>query len=136
MKPYSLAVKAVILDESGKCLLLRRSAASRNFRGCWEWPGGKVDQGEDFASALVREVREEAGLEIEITGLAGVTLFELPEVKVVLLCMEARTAGAEVRLSSEHDAWEWAPLAELSRRQMPRVIRPFVLAYARRKIRR
>ncbi len=133
MKPYSMAVKAVILDGSGRCLLLRRSADSRNFPGRWEWPGGKVDPGEDFVSALVRETREETGLEIEITGLAGATTFEMPKVKVVLLSMEARPAGGEVRLSSEHDAWEWVPLKELSHRPQPNAIQSFVLAYAHRK---
>jgi ADP-ribose pyrophosphatase YjhB (NUDIX family) len=50
-QPFRLAVKAVVIDDANRCLLLRRSAANKNFVGCWEWPGGKVDPGEDFASA-------------------------------------------------------------------------------------
>ena len=101
-----------MFNEAGQCLMLRRSAANRNFAGCWEWPGGKVDPGENFAVALMREVREEAGLDVEIIGFAGATSFEMPEVHVVLLCMEARMKGGEVRLSEEHDAFEWVPLAD------------------------
>jgi len=93
-KPFRLAVKAVVFDDANRCLLLRRSAANKNFVGCWEWPGGKVDSGEDFATAALRETAEEAGLQIELTGLAGVTSFEMPAASIVLLCMEARVVCA------------------------------------------
>ena len=132
-KPFSLAVKAVILDDQGRCLLLRRSAVNRHFVGCWEWPGGKVDPGEDFAAAVLRETREEAGLELELVGLAGATSFEMPAVNVVLLCLEARAAGRELRLSEEHDAAEWVPLAELGKRDLVETHRAFMLEYAARQ---
>ena len=51
-KPFRLAVKAIILDGQQRCLMVRRSAFNHNFVGCWEWPGGKVDDGEDFAAAV------------------------------------------------------------------------------------
>src|SRR5437762_4704786 len=102
-KPYKLAVKAVVLDDRGRCLLIRRSRVCRNFVGKWEWPGGKVDPGEDFVTALIRETREETCLDVRITGLAGATQFDMPLVQVVLLCMEARITGGQIRLSEEHD---------------------------------
>ena len=74
IKPFRLTVKAVLLNDQQCCLLVRRSAYNRNFVGCWEWPGGKVDEGEDFATALLREAREETGLEVQITALAGATI--------------------------------------------------------------
>ena len=112
---FGLAVKAVIVEAEGRCLLVRRSPANTHFAGCWEWPGGKVDSGEDFASAVVRETKEETGLDVEITGLAGATAFEMPKVHVVLLCMETRIVGGTLALSGEHDAAEWVPLADLAR---------------------
>lgn len=131
MKPYSLGVRAVILDGRGACLLLRRSAANRHFAGAWEWPGGKLEPGEEFAPALVRETQEEIGLDVEITGLAGATAFELPAVHVVVLCMEARITGGAARLSHEHDAWEWTPLSEFAQRHLCEPVRAFMLDYAR-----
>jgi len=132
-KPFRLAVKAVVFDGAKRCLLLRRSAANKGFVGCWEWPGGKVDDGEDFATATLRETAEEAGLQIELTGPAGVTSFEMPAASIVLLCMEARLVSGEVRLSHEHDAAEWVPLAELGRFNLPTAVGDFMLAYAARK---
>ena len=132
-KPFRLAVKAVILDAAGRCLLVRRSPVNRNFVGKWEWPGGKVDQGEDFASAVLREVTEETGLQIEITGLAGAMAFEMPAVHVVVLSMEARVTGGDIRLSEEHDAFVWVPLAELARRDLTEHVRKFMVDYATRK---
>lgn len=134
--PYSLAVKAVIMNEAGETLLLRRSPSNTSFVGCWEWPGGKVDPGEDFATAVVRETKEETGLDIEITGLAGATEFEMPKVHVVLLCMEARIRGRDrIVLSHEHDAWEWLPLDKLEGLPLPDATRDFILEYARSKAR-
>ena len=131
--PFALTVKAVLFDDQNRCLLLRRSTANRHFAGCWEWPGGKLDPGEDFATGLHREVREEAGLEIELTALAGATQFEMPTAHVILLCLEARPLGTAVRLSEEHDDFAWVPLAELGRYQFTPGVGDFMLDYAKKK---
>ena len=132
-KSFGLAVRAIILDAQQRCLLIRRSSACRHFVGKWEWPGGKVDPGEDFASAVVREAREETNLEVEVTGLGGATSFEMPAVHVVLLCMEARVVGGQLKLSEEHDEFAWAPLAELGRWPLTDHVRPFMLEYAQKQ---
>ena len=124
VKPFRLTVKAVILDGQQRCLLVRRSAFNRSFVGCWEWPGGKVDEGEDFATALLREAREETGLEVQITGLAGATLYEMPALHMVLLCMEASIVSGELRLSEEHDDFAWVPLSELPQWNILETMKP------------
>ena len=133
VKPYRMAVKAVILDDQRRCLLVRRSAFNKNFVGCWEWPGGKVDQGENFETALLREAREETGLAVQITGLAGAMTFEMPAVHVVLLCMEASRVSGELRLSEEHDNLAWAPLGDLVSYNLTPATRDFMLEYATKK---
>lgn len=54
-------VGAVIRDERGRVLVLRRAWESTWFPGCWEIVGGHVDSGEDLRRALAREVAEETG---------------------------------------------------------------------------
>lgn len=58
---------AVVRDGHGRLLLIRRCDS-----GNWELPGGRIDLGESAETAVVREVAEEAGLDIVVTGLSGV----------------------------------------------------------------
>lgn len=57
---------AIVTNDEGKFLLVK------NPRKGWEFPGGLVEWGESVAEATKREVREESGVEIEITGFSGV----------------------------------------------------------------
>lgn len=112
-KPYHLAVRAIIQNDQGQCLLIRRSGACRNFVGKWEWPGGKTDDGETFESALLREIREETGLNVELKGVAGAFGMEMDKIRVAVLCMEAVPVAGTLTLSDEHDDHAWVPLAEM-----------------------
>lgn len=67
MKPTHLvSVAALVTNDLGEILLVNSP-----WRG-WEYPGGLIEPGETFQEALKREVREEAGVEIEITGFVGI----------------------------------------------------------------
>jgi mutator protein MutT len=61
------AAFAAVRNRAGELLLVRRIDD-----GNWELPGGRIEVGESAAAALVREVAEESGITIELTGLAGV----------------------------------------------------------------
>jgi ADP-ribose pyrophosphatase YjhB (NUDIX family) len=61
------AVAAIITDAEGKILLQRRSD-----NGLWGLPGGSVEIGESVCQAILREVREETGLTVEVLRLIGV----------------------------------------------------------------
>lgn len=58
---------ALVLDDQGRVLLQRRTDS-----GNWALPGGTMDIGETLDQCIVREVKEETGLDIEITGLLGI----------------------------------------------------------------
>ena len=62
-----IGVSSVVHDGAGRILLIKTAKAG------WELPGGRVEQGEDFITALTREVREETGCAIEVGRLTGVT---------------------------------------------------------------
>jgi 8-oxo-dGTP diphosphatase len=106
-KPLSLSVSAFIRSRRGNCLLLQRSGLSKHFAGCWETPGGKPDPRESFDQALVREVREETGLEVQLDGVVGASEFELEKIRVVVLYMGAHVIGGRFRLSGEHSGRKW-----------------------------
>lgn len=114
--PLDLAAHAVIADRRGRLLLFRRPAASEYNPERWEFPGGRIERGEGVRDALIREVREETGLAVEPGRLLGAGEQERSEGRVVHLVLDSSTAGGEIFLSEEHDAYRWVTpkgLAEL-----------------------
>lgn len=108
---YPLSIKGVVIHDG--CVLLLR-----NERDEWDLPGGRPDPDEDHRVALVREVREEAGLAVEAGALLGEHLFEvLPQRFVRIVAYACRLQGdAEVALSHEHREARWVALADLGER--------------------
>ena len=107
-----LVNRAIIIDDKQVLLLQRSSNDSRN-AGLWEFPGGKIDSGEEMNSGLAREVLEETGLEIEIAPSIAHVETELIEggkyngrLYVALFYAVQRLTG-DVVLSGEHDAAAW-----------------------------
>ena len=130
-KPFKLSMKVVVRDEQGRCLLLKRSQESKNNKGKWDLPGGKVDPGEDFDEALLREVSEETGLTASLQGVAGSAESDLPERKVAYLIMEAVVASGEVTLSSEHDDFAWVEREKMAEMDVCPQFKAFAEAYSR-----
>ncbi len=112
-KPFVLSVKVLIRDSEGRYLVIRRSAKSKNNAGKWDFPGGKVDAGERFDAALIREVEEEAGLKINLLRLAGSAQSDMADRVVVYLIMEAAVFGGKFNISDEHDEHRWVSVDEL-----------------------
>jgi 8-oxo-dGTP diphosphatase len=93
----------------GRVLAARRSYPSA-VRGGWELPGGKVEAGEDPAAALVREVREELGCTVRVTGaLSGEQTVR--EGLLLRVLVAELVDGDPVPL--EHDAIRWLAPEEL-----------------------
>ncbi|MFT4286681.1 (deoxy)nucleoside triphosphate pyrophosphohydrolase [Nocardioides sp.] len=103
----SLVVGAAIL-RAGRVLAARRTVPPE-LAGGWEFPGGKVETGETPEAALVREVEEELGCAVEVTGWLSVTV---PVGEHVLRVATARLVGGAPE-PTEHDAIRWLSAAEL-----------------------
>lgn len=104
---FGLAVRAIITDDNGKILILKRSADSKTNPGKWELPGGKVDQGEPFDKALIREVFEETQLKITLYNVISASQQNLPLIRAVHIIMSGKIIEGELNLSDEHDGYAW-----------------------------
>ena len=129
-KPFALSIKVVIRNEAGRCLLLRRSPGSKGNPGKWEFPGGKVEAGENFDVALLREVAEETGLTISLKRVVGATGHDLPDRKLAYLILEGRLEAGQVRLSSEHDDYAWITPEKLPTMDLVEQFGPFAQTYS------
>jgi 8-oxo-dGTP diphosphatase len=108
MSSHPVSIKGVVIN-NGRVLLLL------NERGEWDLPGGRPDPGEDHRAALAREVREEAGLAVEVGAQVDEHLFEvLPQrfVRIVVYVCRLIEHGTVV-LSHEHLDTRWVPLSAL-----------------------
>jgi 8-oxo-dGTP diphosphatase len=105
-------VAAALADERGRVLLQQR-APGRAMAGLWEFPGGKVEEGELPERALARELREELGIDIALTDLAPACFASAPNGgchMILLLYLCRRWRGAPRPLDASALRWE-APAA-------------------------
>lgn len=96
-----LTVDAIILCENNRVVLVRR----RNdpYKGSWALPGGFVEYGETVESAVLREVKEETGLDIELKGISGVYSDpdRDPRGHTVTICYKTQKTGGKLRADSD-----------------------------------
>lgn len=127
--PVIHVVGAAIL-RAGACLLAQRGP-HRAEPWKWEFPGGKVEDGESPRAALAREIREELDLEIAVGDLLGRGESAAEGRRIVLDVYTAELLAGEVRLT-EHHRWGWFRAAELIELDWAEADRPIVGELARR----
>ena len=100
-----VVVAAAVVIRQGRVLLTRR-AEGQHLAGMWEFPGGKLEEGESPEAAVVRECREECGIEVEVTDILDVTHHRYPEKDVLLLFYRCALRSGEVEhLEVADHAW-------------------------------
>jgi 8-oxo-dGTP diphosphatase len=119
-------VAAALADEDGRILLQRR-APGRAMAGLWEFPGGKVDEGELPEAALVRELREELGIEVAAADVAPACFASAPlgERHMILLLYLCRRWQGEPR-PLDASALRWEKPATMRALAMPPADAPLV----------
>ena len=96
---HLVSVAALVTNDEGKILLVNSP-----WRG-WEYPGGLIEPGESFEAALKREIREESGVEAEITGFVGIC--KNLGGNIVNIDFTARYTGGELTTSDESTEVGW-----------------------------
>ncbi len=123
-RPRVLLVnRALVLNNKNQILLIQRSSQDNYCPDLWEFPGGKLDQGQDVSNSLEREVLEETGLFVIPTSrISYVESYiatqskkykGLPYVILIGIC---KMVGGKLTLSEEHQAYKWVSANEFERR--------------------
>ncbi len=110
------AVTAVVANKAGEILLQRRTD-----NNLWALPGGAMDFGESMGQTVVREVKEETGIDVEPTGIVGIYtnpnhLVEFSDGEVrqqFSICFTTKLLGGEIATSSESSDVRWVSPGEL-----------------------
>jgi len=95
MRDRKLVVAGLILGEGRVLITQRRADQALPLQ--WEFPGGKVEPGEAPVAALVRELREEIGVEVAVGRIWDVLFHAYPEFDLVMLVYACRIASGEPR---------------------------------------
>ena len=127
-RPIVLVAACVLLDREGRVLLAKRPEG-RPLAGLWEFPGGKIEAGEQPEDALVRELREELGIVIAKSDLAPLTFAShtYPDFHLLMPVYLCRRWQGEVT-AHEGQEFLWVKPATLHRYDMPPADDPLKIA--------
>lgn len=103
-------VVAAIIAEKGRIFATQRGYGE--FKDGWEFPGGKIEEGETPQQALVREIQEELDTEVEVGDLLGTVEYDYPTFHLSMQCFLCRIKSGRLNLK-EHEAARWLAEDEL-----------------------
>ena len=105
MKPTYLPVVAAIIYRDQNLLLARRKP-EKSMGGYWEFPGGKIEEGETPESALTRELEEEFDLRVSVGAHVATHRHDYEHIKIELIAHETTIEEGDFQLR-DHDAIVW-----------------------------
>jgi 8-oxo-dGTP diphosphatase len=106
-----IVVVAAVIEEGGAFLVTRRQTGV-HLAGLWEFPGGKIDEGETHQSALAREIREELDAEIDVGELVFQVAHAYDDRTVALYFYRCTLKGEARPLLGQE--MRWVPRADLA----------------------
>ena len=102
---------AIILNHKGQILITQRSA-NMSLPLKWEFPGGKIELGETAEDCLIREIREELNIDIQITDNLSPNNYQYPDKLIRLIPFICEKTGGEIELK-EHSQYKWVEAKDL-----------------------
>lgn len=127
MHKKHLHVACAIIESQGNVLCTQRSS-SMSLPLKWEFPGGKINEGESPAACLRRELIEELGIEAEVVRERSTTTHSYETFSVTLYPFLCRILSGEITLF-EHQAMTWQPVEELHALDWAEADLPIIRAY-------
>lgn len=119
-------VAAALIDRKKRVLVAQRPEG-KSMAGLWEFPGGKIESGEIPEYALMRELREELGIETRPCGMwpVGFVSHNYPEFHLVMPLFAIRVWSGDPQ-SKEGQAFQWVAVQDLYGLDMPEADKPLI----------
>jgi 8-oxo-dGTP diphosphatase len=109
----SIRVVCAIIEQNGEILAAKRSTCQPH-GGCWEFPGGKINEDEEPKSAIVREIREELGADIKVLRVLDAVTHDYPDKRITLMPFVCRVENGELT-ALEHEELRFVDKKEAAR---------------------
>lgn len=106
----TIEVVAAIIKNNNEILTTRRGYGE--FENMWEFPGGKMEPGETPEEALIREIKEELELDINLSKYLTTIDYDYPNFHLKMHCYICSIEGGKLHLNAHNDA-KWITLEEL-----------------------
>ena len=110
-------VTAAIIRDENHCILIARRRPGKSLAGFWEFPGGKIEEGETPEESLARELKEEMNLVVKVKGFVGENVHHYEGFSIKLMAYETVIIEGEVRLT-DHDQVEWVTVEDMEGYQL------------------
>lgn len=108
----TIKVAAAVIQNDNNMILCALRSPIMSLSNLWEFPGGKLEEGENAQEALVREIEEELGCKIEAGEVIADIHHEYEKVIVNLISIRAKIVDGEP-VAKEHAELRWVPVSEL-----------------------
>lgn len=108
----TIEVVAAIIKQDNKIFTTRRGYGE--FENMWEFPGGKIEAGETREEALIREIKEELELNIDINKYLTTVDYDYSTFHLTMHCFICTIIGGELQLNAHNDA-KWTTLEDLDK---------------------
>ena len=106
-----MKVTAAVLKKEGKYLIAKRKK-NDILGGLWEFPGGKIEEGETAEECLKREIKEELNIIVEVNELILSKIHKYPRGYFELIAFKVKYISGKIILN-EHDDYKWVTYKQL-----------------------
>jgi len=119
-----IKVTAAILAKDGRLIIAQRKSAD-HLAGKWEFPGGKVEEGETPEECLKRELKEEFDIQVSVGDCLGSSIYHYDHLSIELMAYRSEWVAGEIAML-DHKDYQWVTVDQLSEFDFAPADLPFV----------